>query len=224
MNGGELTGRVRTHIAEIADPACALHIDVVAPFLNLRRAAAADGFDLEPVSGFRDFPRQLAIWNGKFTGERPLFDASGRPIEVQRLGAAERVEAILVWSAIPGASRHHWGTDLDLIDRRAIAPGYQVRLSPEEFTGEGPFAPVSAWLDANASRWGFFRPFRGVRSGVAPEPWHVSFAPIAEFARLELTPAVLRTAIDSAPMLGRNEVIARLEELHARYVAAIDWP
>jgi hypothetical protein len=39
-----------------------------------------------------------------------------------------------------------------------------------------------------------------------------------------LTPQLLRAAIETAAMLGKDEVIARIEELHARYVAAIDWP
>jgi LAS superfamily LD-carboxypeptidase LdcB len=224
VNPAELTGRSRTHIAELTQPPCPMHLDVIAPFTNLRREAQAAGFDPEPVSGFRDFPRQLAIWNAKFAGERPMVDAAGGPIEVRGLTAAQRVDAILMWSAMPGASRHHWGTDLDLIDRRATPDGYRVRLAPDEFAAGGPYAAFDAWLEANAARFGFFRPFRGVRSGVSPEPWHLSFAPIAEPARESLTPAVLRAAIEPAPMLGKDEVIARLDALHARYVAAIDWP
>ncbi|HEY5265115.1 MAG TPA: M15 family metallopeptidase, partial [Steroidobacteraceae bacterium] len=123
MNPDELTGRVRTHIADVPAPQCALHAHVVAPFLNLRRAASADGFDLWPASSFRDFARQLAIWNGKFSGERPLLDASGQAIDAAALSPADRITAILLWSALPGASRHHWGTDVDFIDRNATAPG-----------------------------------------------------------------------------------------------------
>jgi LAS superfamily LD-carboxypeptidase LdcB len=124
VNPDELTGQARTHIAKVPEPDCALHAHVVAPFLNLRRAAQADGFDLTPQSSFRDFSRQLTIWNGKFSGERPMVDACGQPLDVQRrLSASARVEAILLWSALPGASRHHWGTDVDLIDARACAAG-----------------------------------------------------------------------------------------------------
>jgi hypothetical protein len=39
-----------------------------------------------------------------------------------------------------------------------------------------------------------------------------------------LTPAVLREALREAPLAGRHEVLERLEDLHARYVASIDWP
>jgi LAS superfamily LD-carboxypeptidase LdcB len=224
LTGEELTGRARTHIADVDAPECALHKNVVAAFLSLRRAALADGIDLAPVSSFRDFSRQLTIWNGKFSGERPMVDAAGRSVDVAALSASARIDAILLWSALPGASRHHWGTDIDLIDRNAVPPGYRVQLTQEEFAPAGPFAPLAAWLTTNAARFGFFRPFRGRMSGVAPEPWHFSFAPVAEFARRRLTPAVLRAALESAPLLGKDAVLERLDELHARYVAAIDLP
>jgi LAS superfamily LD-carboxypeptidase LdcB len=224
VNAGELTGQARTHVADVQDPSCVLHEHVVRPFLNLRKAASADGHDLSPVSSFREFDRQLKIWNGKFSGERPMLDASGQSIDVQALSAAERVAAILQWSALPGASRHHWGTDVDVVDRNATAAQYRPQLIPEEFAPAGPYARLAEWLDANAARFGFFRPFRGVLSGVRPEPWHYSFAPVAENARRDLTPEVLRTALATAPLLGKEHVLARLDELHARFVASIDWP
>lgn len=224
MNACELTGRVRTHIAEVPDPDCALHKQVVAPFMSLRRAALADGFDPVALSSFRDFERQLAIWNGKFSGARPMLGASGQPIDAAALSPPDRVAAILQWSALPGASRHHWGTDIDLIDRNAAAPEYRPRLTAEEFAPSGPYAPLAKWLEVNAARFGFFRPFRGVLSGVQPEPWHFSFAPIADHARRSLTPALLRAALVAAPLLGKEHVLARLDELHARYVASVDWP
>jgi LAS superfamily LD-carboxypeptidase LdcB len=220
----ELTGRARTHIVEVPDPPCALHADTLTAFLQLRRGAAAEGFDLVPQSAFRDFERQLSIWNRKWSGAAPLYGADGEALDALSLRPDERLEAILRWSALPGASRHHWGTDVDLIDGHALAPGYRVRLSPEEYAPPGPFAPLAVWLEANAARFGFFRPYRGVLSGVQPEPWHYSFAPIAEPARRRLTPAVLREAVQSADLAGKEAVLPRLEELHARYVAAIDWP
>jgi LAS superfamily LD-carboxypeptidase LdcB len=230
VNVGELTGQVRTHIADLDEPRCALHAHVAAPFLNLRRAALADGFDLVPVSSFRDFSRQLTIWNAKFSGQRPLLDAAGHALDSSEMSPRERIEAILLWSALPGASRHHWGTDIDLADGNAGPPGYRPQLTPEEFAPAGPlapagpFAPLAEWLEANAARFGFFRPFRGVLSGVQPEPWHFSFAPVAENARRGLSADVLREAITAAPLLGKEEVLAQIEDLHARYVVKIDWP
>jgi LAS superfamily LD-carboxypeptidase LdcB len=224
VNDGELTGQVRTHIAAVADPECLLHTQVVAPFLNLRRAALDEGIDLQAKSSFRDFARQLTLWNGKFSGARPMFDASGVKLDAASLTPRERVNAILLWSALPGASRHHWGTDLDLVDGKVSEAGYQVKLTRQEFAPGGPFAKLDRWLSTHAPRYGFFRPFRGVRSGVQPEPWHLSFAPIAENARQRLSPQVLRTAIAGAALLGKDEVLEQLDELHARYVATIDLP
>jgi LAS superfamily LD-carboxypeptidase LdcB len=224
LNGTELTGRSRTHIVEVSEPICALHKHVAAPFLSMRRAALADGINLVPHSSFRDFSRQLIIWNGKYNGERPVYGAAGQAIDVRALASRERVDAILLWSALPGASRHHWGTDVDLIDGGATAPSYRVRLTPDEFGAGGPYAALSEWLGANADRFGFFRPFRGILSGVQPEPWHFSFAPLAETARRALSPAVLHEAIAAAPLAGKEEVLTRLDELHARFVAAVDWP
>jgi LAS superfamily LD-carboxypeptidase LdcB len=223
MNPAELTGRARTHLLELSDPACALHRYAATAFLGLRRAAGAAGFGLEAVSAFRDFQRQIAIWNGKFSGDRPLHDANGLLLDAQQMSPAERVMAILLWSALPGASRHHWGTDLDLVDAR-VPPGTKAELVAGEFAVDGPFAGMSVWLEEHAARFGFFRPFRGVASGVQPEPWHYSFAPVAEAARRKLSPPVLAAALADAPLQGKAEVLSRLEEIHARYVMAIDLP
>jgi LAS superfamily LD-carboxypeptidase LdcB len=224
VNDGELTGQVRTHIAEVADSNCLLHAQAVRPFLNLRRAALADGIELAPLSGFRDFDRQLSIWNSKWSGARPMYDTAGGKLDAAALAPEERVEAILLWSALPGASRHHWGTDVDLVDGNASAEGYPDQLTREAFAPGGPFARLDEWLEINAPRFGFFRPFKGVRSGVQAEPWHLSFAPIAEKARQDLSPTVLQAAIMAAPLEGKEIVLARIAELHARYVAAIDLP
>jgi LAS superfamily LD-carboxypeptidase LdcB len=224
VNDGELTGQTRTHIRAVADPECQLHAQVVAPFLSLRRAALREGIDLYAISSFRDFARQLTLWNGKYSGERPLLDAAGAQLDAKSLAPRERIEAILLWSALPGASRHHWGTDLDLVERAPTAGGYRIKLTQDEFAPGGPFARLNLWLAENAPRFGFFRPFQGVRSGVQPEPWHFSFAPIAEKARRRLSPRILRDAIAAAPLLGKQVVLEHLEELHARFVATIDLP
>jgi len=224
LNAAELTGRARTHVATVPQLASDLHVQVIAPFLSLRKQALLDGFDLVAHSGFRDFERQLAIWNGKYQGTRPTYDAAGRAVDMHSLDPAGRIAAILHWSALPGASRHHWGTDVDLIDARAVAPDYRVQLLPDEYAGDGPFGRLGEWLQTNAARFGFFRPYRGVLSGVRPEPWHYSFAPLAEGARRALGVDVLAQAIEAAPLAGKQEVLAQLDELHAKFVAAIDPP
>ena len=48
---------------------------------------------------------------------------------------------------LPGASRHHWGHDVDIYDAAAMPEGYQIQLTPEEVEGAGIFAPMHDWLD-----------------------------------------------------------------------------
>lgn len=220
----ELTGRARTHVVEVDDPRCVLHRAVVAPFRRMRAAAAKDGIDLVPASSFRDFDRQLAIWNSKWRGERPLLDAHGRPLDAARLGPARRVDAILIWSAAPGCSRHHWGTDFDVYDRAAVPADYRLQLVPEEYAAGGPFARLTTWLDANMHRWGFFRPYATDRGGVRPEPWHLSHAPTARAASRRLRIGALRDAIADAPLDGRDALLRRLPQVYARYVRNTDPP
>jgi LAS superfamily LD-carboxypeptidase LdcB len=176
------------------------------------------------VSAFRDFNRQLAIWSAKFTGTRPLLDTAGQPLERTQLDEYALIDAILVWSALPGASRHHWGSDIDVIDGAAVPEGFQPQLTQAEFAPGGCFERLGAWLDSNMAQFGFFRPYALDRGGVQPEPWHLSYAPIAVPALQMLSLDVLQAALEQADMPGRDAVLARLPQLYERYVLRIDTP
>ncbi len=217
-----LTGLDRGHIVELQEPPCSLHHAVVRPFRQLRAAAAEAGIDLLPVSSFRDFNRQLAIWNAKHRGERELRAADGSLLDARALDDDARVEAILHWSALPGASRHHWGTDMDVIDARAMLPGYRPQLVTEEYSPGGVFGRLDAWLAANAASFGFFRPYTTWRGGVHPEPWHLSYAPVAKLALAAFSVDVLRAALDGAGIEARAAVNRVLPAIVERYVRNID--
>jgi LAS superfamily LD-carboxypeptidase LdcB len=220
----QLTGRTRSHLTELTDPACVLHREVMSAFLTLRAAAAADGIDLVAFSSFRDFDRQTAIWNAKFRGERPMQDRHGHALTAATMSAAQRVEAILWWSALPGASRHHWGTDFDVMDVAAMPPGYKLRVIPEEYRDGGPFERLTRWLDRHMHAFGFFRPYSTDRGGVAPEPWHLSYAPVAEAAAAQFSVRDLREVIEASEIEGRDEVLAALERNYSTYVLNVDPP
>lgn len=218
----ELTGRSCGHIVDVAEPPCRLHNAVVAPFMSLREAAAADGIDLVPASSFRDFDRQLAIWNGKCRGERELRGPDGELLDPATLGDDALVEAILQWSALPGTSRHHWGTDFDVIDRAALPPGYRVQFVTEEFAPGGVFQRLNDWLDVHAAQFGFYRPYGAYRGGVQPEPWHLSYAPVAQDALAQFSVVVLQQALDASSLLARDAVAKRLPGIVERYVMNVD--
>lgn len=224
MNPLELTGRSRAHIVDLEQPRCSLHYEVVAAFLAMRDAARDSGIDLQAVSSHRDFERQVTLWNRKWRGERPLYTRDGRLLDVAQLTDAERVDAILAWSAIPGGSRHHWGSDIDVIDAAAMPEGYQVQLLPAEYAPDGVFARLSGWLDRHMGRFGFFRPYGSDRGGAGIEPWHLSYAPVASEAIEALSLSVLRTAIVHGDLLGKETVLDRLPEIYTRFILAIDPP
>ena len=221
MNELELTGRARTHIEQIDDPRVALHREVVEPFRALREAAAREGLDLMPFSAFRDFNQQVEIWNRKFRGERPLYDRAGKVREHAALSEAELVEAILVWSAVPGASRHHWGSEIDVYDRAAMPEGYRVQLLPGEYAPGGVFERLAQWMNENLARFDFYRPYDEDRGGVYPEPWHISYVAVSTDALSALTPEVVARALREEPVLGKELVLQRLPEICRTYVANV---
>jgi LAS superfamily LD-carboxypeptidase LdcB len=201
-----------------------LHYEVVAAFLAMRDAAQAHGIDLQAVSSFRDFDRQVVLWNRKWQGERPLYDRSGALLEHGTLSERQLVDAILCWSAIPGGSRHHWGTEIDVTDAAAMPPGYQVQLVPAEYARGGVFAALTDWLDRNMQRFGFFRPYGTDRGGAGIEPWHLSYAPVAAGAMEALSLPVLRAAVAGSSMAGKAAVLDRLPEIYTRFILATDPP
>jgi LAS superfamily LD-carboxypeptidase LdcB len=224
LNDLELTGRARSHVVQRDDLGAAIHPQALDAFLAMKADAADAGIDVAITSAFRDFDAQQRIWNLKWSGQRTLYDAQGRPREHGVLSPEELLEAILCWSALPGASRHHWGSEIDVIDRAAMPEGYRVQLLPSEAAPGGVFHALHCWLDEHMDRYGFFRPYRTARGGVQPEAWHLSYAAVAVPALHALTPALVADAVSASDMLGKDIVVERVAELHARYVANIDPP
>ncbi|WP_413502335.1 M15 family metallopeptidase [Serratia proteamaculans] len=212
-----LTGRSTDHLV----PLCGNHRlqpAAVAAFLAMQQAALAAGFDLQPASTFRDFDRQQAIWNGKFCGQRPVLDKDSRPIDITPLSAAERCEAILRWSALPGASRHHWGSDLDVYDPSLLPAGQKLQLEPWEYQHAGYFYPLNQWMTAHMAEFGFYRPFTEEGDGVAVEPWHLSYRPLAREAEHLLTPALLLAAWKNKDVAGAQWLEEHLPSIFSRFI------
>ena len=167
-----ITGQSDTHLTEIQSHR--LHTDIIDDFLALQNGAKNAGFELTIASSFRDFNRQAMIWNKKFLGIRPVFNKQQQIVDLSQLNELEKCTAIMLYSALPGASRHHLGTDLDVYDTAAINDDYKLQLTPDEYQHGGPFAPLSQWLDKNLAKYGFYRPYKQDLGGVAPELWHIS--------------------------------------------------
>ena len=80
-------------------------------FEKMHLAAAKDGIDLVIKSAARNFSYQKNIWEGKWTGSRKV---EGKDLSRSLKNSTKRSLKILENSSMPGSSRHHWGTDIDL--------------------------------------------------------------------------------------------------------------
>lgn len=205
-----------------------LRPEVARAFERLADAARVVGFELAIASAFRDFNRQLLIWNRKACGELVVRDDQDCAVPMQTLSVEEQLTCILRFSALPGASRHHWGTDLDVYDAAAMPEGYTLQLTPSEAAPDGLFGALHAWLDERirtGTSFGFYRPYDEDRGGVAVERWHLSYAPLAVGCEEELTATLLRRAWDEcAPgddLALREALEVDLDQILERFVGRV---
>ncbi len=196
----------------------ALQPSALAAWTQLQTAARAAGFDCRLASSYRSFERQLALWNAKWQGDKPLYNAQGQRLDVAQCSDDEKLEAMLTWSALPGASRHHWGSDIDIYDANGFVSGGQLQLVPAEYQRGGPCYGLACWLQQHAARWDFAFPFAHYCGGVAVEPWHLSHLPSATLYLQRRHPAALKQALEQANIAGKTVILARFDALYRRYV------
>ncbi len=139
-----------------------------AAFEDMYKAALKDGIKLKIVSATRPFHHQVSIWEAKWTGAR-LVD--GKNLAANMPDKKARALEILKFSSMPGTSRHHWGTDIDLNNLN----------NPWFAQGEG--LKIYTWLKDNAMAYGFcqvYTPKGTARPyGYEEEKWHWTYLPIS---------------------------------------------
>ncbi|QQX82269.1 M15 family metallopeptidase [Shewanella sp. KX20019] len=186
-------------------------------FEKMRVAAAQENIAIEICSAFRDFERQQLIWNAKASGTRALLNKDSQPVGINGKTAVQIVELILLWSALPGTSRHHWGTDIDIFDSNKISKR-DLQLIPPEYQVDGPCYELSLWLAKNAQRFGFYFPFQQGLSGVSAEPWHLSYYPVSKHYLDAFDVDTLSEILQGSAVLHKEQVLLRLKELAQEYV------
>ncbi len=135
-------------------------------FEKMAADAKKERIKLRIVSGFRSFDYQKMIWEEKFNGFREVENQNLNQVFLNN--PAAKVLKILRYSAAPGSSRHHWGTDMDL---NSVESAYFK-------TKEGQ--KIYDWLKTNARNYGFFQPYSpGRKNGYQDEEWHWSYFPIS---------------------------------------------
>lgn len=207
-----------SHLTQLNDKHW-LHSDVVKPFLALQTSAQKSGIDLQLVSSFRNFEKQCNIWNKKWNGQLPTLSANNQPIDMSALADNEKMHAIMRWSALPGASRHHWGTDIDVYDKSAVVKsGQKFQLIAEEYTGNGPCAALNSWLTEYSEEFGFYRPYSRYCGGIGAEPWHLSFHSLAVNISEQFDKLQLLALIKSSSLAGKPTVMQHFEQIYCQYI------
>lgn len=194
-----------------------IHHSIKNDLNGLIEAAAQAGLPITIVSSFRSFEHQLKIWNEKWQGHRAVLSRHGRQLNVEQLSNIEKYKAISLWSALPGLSRHHWGTDLDIFSKRAITDGHKVELTPEEFSKNGVCDHLNNWLSENLQNYGFFRPYRVYQQGVSCEPWHISHISVANNMLNNFPYDHCRSWLAKSHILDKDFILDHFEHYKAKY-------
>lgn len=163
-------------------------------FLQMQRAAKKDSIELKNVSSYRSYAVQKRIWNRKF--ER--FTNEG-------LSPEKAIQKIIEYSTLPGTSRHHWGTDIDIIDAQPSVEG-DVLLE-EHFQGNGPYVKLGLWLKKNAATYGFELVYTKDRSrkGFFYEPWHYTYSALStEFLSSFIEENLIEKIAKDSTLLGSS--------------------
>ena len=136
-------------------------------FLKMKSAAEKDSVFFKINSGARNFNVQKYIWEKRWDGKKRLRDGSSAK-KIKNL--KERSLKLLLYTAMPGTSRHHWGTEIDL---------YHVNGNKYYENGKG--LKEYKWLIKH--KYGFHQVYsnkeKDHRTGYQEEKWHWSYMPIA---------------------------------------------
>lgn len=206
---------------EINGQELTVHKEVVKPLTQLLGQLDNDGLTAKVVSHWRSFDHQCSIWTAKWQGKRALLDRNECPLQTEALSNEQKFDALCFWSAIPGLSRHHWGTDFDIFLAKPMAEGYQPQLIPSEFSSEGPAASLEVWLDKHLTDFAFYRPYQDGFSGVSPEPWHISYYPVATEMLKKVEATEVASLIKHSKLPEKNFIVERLERYIADYVEKV---
>ena len=138
-------------------------------YLDMHAAASTEGIDLQIRSAARNFDYQRGIWERKWTGATTLSDGTNAANDISQPVA--RALKILEYSSMPGTSRHHWGTDIDL------------NAFNNEYFETGKGKKIYDWLTIHAKDFGYCQPYTAKNNdrphGYNEEKWHWSYMAIS---------------------------------------------
>lgn len=146
-----------------------LRTEVYIAYLKMAQAAEADSVKLTIVSATRNFDYQKELWENKWIGKTAV---DGKKLHLHIKDPQARALKIMEYSAPPGFSRHHWGTDID------------INSTESEYFETPEGKKVYQWLFNNANKFGFCQTYTAFgekrSSGFHEERWHWSYMPTAK--------------------------------------------
>lgn len=161
-----------------------LQPEVFKQFKKMQKSALKSGIKIQIVSGYRSYQRQLKIWNKKYD----KYVSEGFSPE-------ETIHKIIEYTTIPGTSRHHWGTEIDIIDANVKMPS--KLLVETNYSKNGVYSKLNNWMKKNAKKFGFHLVYTNNldRKGFRYEPWHYSYKKLSkpmlrQFIKLSLMKTV----------------------------------
>ena len=184
-----------------------LEKETYSAFVKMKDAAEKDGIIIKLVSGFRDFYRQQMIWNNKYKKFTNEFSLDG----------PTAIKEIIRFSTIPGTSRHHWGTEIDIIDKNF--ENEKDLLISKKYEEGGIFNSLKKWMDKNSKRFGFYIVYDddSNRPGFEYEPWHYTYKPISdlyqrEFLKLNLKLIISKTKVEGKEFINDEFIKKYIDE------------
>ncbi len=168
VNPNQDTSFRRIDAAYTDKPDIFLRRETYGAFVQMAEAAQQEGISLRIVSATRNFNAQKRIWEAKWNGQRKV---GGADLSKTIPAPEQRALKILEYSSMPGTSRHHWGTDIDL------------NTLENDYFSAGEGKKVYDWLQAHAADYGFCQVYTEVGEdrpqGYQEERWHWSYLPLA---------------------------------------------
>ena len=184
-----------------------LEKETYSAFIKMKDAAEKDGIIIKLVSGFRDFYRQQLIWNNKYKKFTNEFSLDG----------PTAIKEIIRFSTIPGTSRHHWGTEIDVIDKNF--ENEKDLLISKKYEIGGIFSSLKRWMDENSKSFGFYIVYDddSKRPGFEYEPWHYTYKPISdlyqrEFLKLNLKSIISKTKVEGKEFINDEFIKKYIDE------------
>ena len=163
-------------------------------FKQMQNDAKKESIEIEIVSGYRSYEKQKDIWNNKYN----------KNFENGILGI-KNINRIIQYSTLPGTSRHHWGTDIDIIDKRFVPKG--DLLIEKNYAENGIYSQLFYWMKKNSKKYGFYLVYDDSpkRKGFKFEPWHYSYKPLSViFLRRFIEGNLLFKITQDSSLLGRQ--------------------